>query len=285
MNFQFLRKILYRVDPRTYQTSILCILLVYGVLFLNFEIPASQIVAILITTFLTQYVLTKTIKLPFFDPKSAMISGLSLSILLRTNSIFFAVITAAVTILSKFFLRWNNKHIFNPTNFGLVIMIMFTNQVWISPGQWGSHAFIAFALACIGGLIVNRSERSDVTYAFVASYSLILFTRSLWLGDPIQIPLHQLQNGAFLIFSFFMISDPKTTPSSRTGRILFAFIVAAVASYIIFGLYRPNGLLISLTCCSILVPLIDHVLPGPIYQWSKLNSKELSTNKTRTKII
>ncbi len=242
-------------------------------IFLNFEILISHIVTILAATLLTQFILTKLVKLPCFDPKSALISGLSICLLLRTNSIIFAIITAMITILSKFILRWRTRHIFNPTNFGLVVMMTFTNEVWISPGQWGSHVVIAFALACLGGLIVNRSERSDVTYAFITSYTLLLFMRSFWLRDPMQIPLHQIQNGAFLIFAFFMISDPKTTPSSRTGRILFAFIVAVIAIYVSFGLYRPNGLLISLVCCSILVPLIDYVLPGSSYQWPKSNYK------------
>jgi Na+-translocating ferredoxin:NAD+ oxidoreductase RnfD subunit len=72
---------------------------------------------------------------------------------------------------------------------------------------------------------------------------LILFRRAIWLGDPLAIPLHQLQNGAFLIFSFYMISDPKTTPNSRAGRVLFALLVAAGAGFVQFELYRTNGLL------------------------------------------
>src|SRR2546422_5386760 len=55
--------------------------------------------------------------------------------------------------------------------------------------------------------------------------------------------LKQLQSGALLLFTFFMISDPKTTPDSRAGRILFAIIVATGAAYVQFGLYRTNGLL------------------------------------------
>ena len=74
--------------------------------------------------------------------------------------------------------------------------------------------------------MVNRAARSDVTYAFLAFYLAILFGRALWLGQPLAIPLHQLGSGGFLIFTFFMISDPRTTPDSRAGRILFALLVA-----------------------------------------------------------
>jgi enediyne biosynthesis protein E5 len=105
-----------------------------------------------------------------------------------------AFLCAVVTISSKFILRWNNKNIFNPTNFGLVVMLVLSDQVWVSPGQWGSTAFIGFLVACVGSLVVNRASRSDVTYAFLFYYVTSLFGRALWLGDPISIPLHQFHN-------------------------------------------------------------------------------------------
>ena len=74
--------------------------------------------------------------------------------------------------------------------------------------------------------MVNRAARSDVTLAFLVFYLALVVGRSLWLGEPLAIPLHRLQSGALLLFAFFMISDPKTTPDSRAGRILFAALVA-----------------------------------------------------------
>ena len=82
------------------------------------------------------------------------------------------------------------------------------------------------------------------------------------------IPLHRLQNGALLIFAFFMISDPRTTPDSRAGRILFATLVAVGGAYVQFGLFRTNGLLWSLAAFSPLVPVLDRVLPGSRYHWT-----------------
>jgi len=89
------------------------------------------------------------------------------------------------------------------------------------------------------------------------------------LGDPLSIPLHQLQNGALVLFAFFMISDPKTTPDTHLGRILFAGLVALGAWYVQFVWYWSNALLWSLAACSLLVPLIDWVLPGPRYAWPR----------------
>jgi Na+-translocating ferredoxin:NAD+ oxidoreductase RnfD subunit len=84
--------------------------------------------------------------------------------------------------------------------------------------------------------------------------------------------MKQLQSGALLLFTFFMISDPKTTPDSRSGRILFALLVAAAAAYVQFALYRTNGLLWSLAICSILTPLIDYMSPAKQYQWQIPNT-------------
>ena len=256
-------------DPRFYQILLLASLLVYGIVRLDFEISAGRALLLLGTALLTQLACTRRWRLPAFDPKSALISGLSLCLLLRTNSAALAVAAAVVTIASKFVLRVRGKHVFNPTNFGLVVLMLATGQVWVSPGQWGSAAFFAFLMACLGGLVVNRAARSDVTYAFLVSYLGVLFGRALWLGQPLAIPLHQLESGSFLLFTFFMISDPKTTPDSRMGRILFAFLVAAGAGFVHFVLYRPNGLLLSLAFLSPLVTLLDWLSPGARYTWRR----------------
>jgi Na+-transporting NADH:ubiquinone oxidoreductase subunit NqrB len=257
-----------RLDPRLYQIATLSGLLLYGVTRLDFEIAPPRIALLLATTLLVQLACTRLWQLPKFDARSALISGLSLCLLLRTNSAALAMAAATIAIASKFALRIRGKHLFNPTNVGIVALILATGRVWVSPGQWGNVAFLAFLFACLGGLVVNRAARSDVTFAFLAFYLAFLFGWSRWLGQPPATPLHRLENGAFLLFAFFMISDPKTTPDSRAGRIVFAFLVAAGAWFIQFRLFRTNGLLWSLAAWSMAVPLIDRLLPGRRYEWT-----------------
>ena len=258
------------LDPRYYQIAVLSGLLLYGLGFLHFDITPDRAALLLGTALLTQYVCTKLWKLPQFDPKSALISGLSLCLLCRTNDALVAVLAAVVTISSKFIVRWNGKHIFNPTNFGLVFLMLLGAPVWVSPGQWGNVAFFGFLMACLGGLVVNRAARSDVTYAFLLSFAALQFGRAAWAMQRWQVPIHRMESGALLLFAFFMISDPKTTPNSRAGRILFACLVTALAGFIQFGLYRTNGILWSLAILSMAVPLIDVLLPGRRYEWSRV---------------
>ena len=255
------------LDPRLYQIACLSALFVYGLVWLDLEVRAGQATLLLATALGAQYTCTRLWRLPAFDPRSALISGLSLCLLLRTNSLSLAAAAAVVAVASKFVVRVRGKHVFNPTNLAIVAALL-TGQAWVSPGQWGSAAFFGFLLACLGGLVVHRAARSDVTLAFFAAYASLVVGRSLWLGEPMAIPLHRLENGALLIFAFFMISDPRTTPDARKARIAFAVLVALGAAYVQFRLFRTNGLLWSLALLSPLVPLLDHLFPGPAHRWT-----------------
>jgi enediyne biosynthesis protein E5 len=261
------------LDPRFYQIAVLSGLLIYGLGWLHFDITPGRAALLLGTALLTQYACTRLWRLPRFDARSALISGLSLCLLLRTNVAAFAVLGAVITIASKFVVRWRGKHLFNPTNFGLVLLMLVGAPVWVSPGQWGNVAYFGFLMACLGGLVVNRAARSDVTYAFLVSFAALQFGRATWAMQRWAVPLHRLESGALLLFAFFMISDPKTTPNSRAGRILFACLVTSLAGFIQFGLYRTNGILWSLAIVSVSVPLIDLLLPGPRYEWNRARTE------------
>jgi enediyne biosynthesis protein E5 len=92
-------------DPRLYQIVSLSTLLLYGLLWLHFDISFLQIVITLVVAQLTQYVGTHYFNLPYFDPKSALISSLSLCLLLRTNDLTIAALAACIAITSKFVIR------------------------------------------------------------------------------------------------------------------------------------------------------------------------------------
>jgi Na+-transporting NADH:ubiquinone oxidoreductase subunit NqrB len=272
------------MDPRIYQIASLTGLLVYGLGWLQFDLEWTQAAQTLIGVLVIQWACTRIVRLPKFEPKSALISGLSLCLLLRTNSLWLVALAVTITIASKFVIRWRGKHLFNPTNFGLVAMLLMTDgRVWVSPGQWGNVAFFGFLMTCLGGLVVNRAARTDVTMAFLAFYIALVFGRSIYLGEPMAIPLHRLQSGALLLFAFFMVSDPKTTPDSRIGRILFAGLVAFGGWYVQFRLFGTNGLLWSLAVCSLLVPLIDLILPGTryIWEWRKASAPALEISQSK----
>src|SRR5262245_13064124 len=187
-------------DPRLYQIGTLAALLVYGMGWLEFDITPARAALILVSVLATQKICDRLSgsAAPFASTsRSALISGLSLCLLLRTNYVSLACLAAVITIAAKFLIRIRGKHVFNPTNGGIVAMLLLTGHVWVSPGQWGTPAFFAFLMACVGMLVVMRAARSDVTLAFIACYAALVFGRSLYLGEPLTIPIHRLESGAF----------------------------------------------------------------------------------------
>jgi Na+-transporting NADH:ubiquinone oxidoreductase subunit NqrB len=258
-------------DPRLYQIATLATLLVYGMGWLEFDITPVRAALILGSALATQKACDwlSGSPAPFASTsRSALISGLSLCLLVRSNFHALACLAAVIAIASKFLIKVRGKHVFNPTNGALIALLLLTREVWVSPGQWGTAAFFAFLMACVGSLVVTRAARADVTVAFIAAFAVLVVGRSLYLGEPMTIPLHRLESGAFLLFAFFMISDPKTTPDSRAARVVFAALVAATAWYVQFRLFRTNGLLWSLAIWSMAVPVLDRLFPATRYHWA-----------------
>ena len=174
-----------------------------------------------------------------------------------------------IAIGSKFVLRIDGKHIFNPAGFAIVVLLITFEGVWISPGQWGSAVWFAALLCFFAILVLAAARRSDVAIFFLASHAALLFARAAWLGDPLAIPIHQLQSGSLLIFAFFMISDPRTTPDSRLGRFIFALSVALLAHYMTFFMQMRPALYVALIVLSPLILLIDKILPAERFAWSR----------------
>ncbi len=263
-------------DPRYYQIIVLSLLVGYSIAILDFGIRWQNVLAILTTALAAQYIGTLCARLPRFDPLSPLITSLSLTLLLRTDDLLLAAVAACIAIGSKFIIRFRGKHIFNPANFALVTLILLSDHAWFSSGQWGSATINAFGLACLGFLVLTRAKRAETTLAFIAIYAVLMIGRALWLNDPFSIPLHQMQNGALLIFAFFMISDPKTTPNTAIGRVIYAALVAGIAYTIQFIYYQPNGPIIALIISAPFVPFIDAVLRGRIYRWHEVADHGLS---------
>lgn len=202
-----------------------------------------------------------------FDWRSPLITALSLTLMLRVDNWGWAVLAAILAIGSKFLIRVNGKHLFNPSNFAIVALLLATDHVWVSPGQWGSYLWLFGLICCLGQLVIYRASRSVLGIGFLLCYLGLLTGRALWLGDPMAIPLHQLQNGALLIFSFFMISDPRATPDSPAGQFGFALLTAALALFFQFELYNFNHLFYALALASLTTPLWDRLFPQAPYQW------------------
>ena len=195
-------------DARHFQIVALSSLLAVNFVWLDFGAKPLYSALAISSALATQVVCSRYFGLSQIDLRSPLITGLSLSLLLRADEAWLPAIAGVTAIASKFVLRVEGRHIWNPAGFAIVVLLLTSNDVWISPGQWGASVWFASLLAFFAILVLQASQRSDVALFFLGNHAALLFARAYWLGDPIAIPLHQLQSGSLLIFAFFMISDP-----------------------------------------------------------------------------
>jgi enediyne biosynthesis protein E5 len=255
-------------DARYFQIAALGCLLFINITFIEFGArPLPSLVAIG-STLITQWACTRLTGLPQFDFRSPLITGLSLSLLLRADAIWLYAAAGVIAIASKFVLRLDGKHIWNPAGLAIVVLLLVSNGVWISPGQWGTEVWFAALTGCLAILVLSAARRAGIAFFFFASHAGLLLARAWWLGDPLAIPIHQLQSGSLLIFTFFMISDPRTAPDSALGRFLFAFAVALLAHYMAFFMQMRPALYFALIILSPITLVIDRLIPAPRYTWA-----------------
>ncbi len=253
-------------DPRHYQILTLGCLLAFGWLSGAFEIASGQFIAIVAAACAAQ-VLGSFLIATKPDFRSALITALSLSLLLRADAVWPLALAAALAIASKFALRLGDKHIFNPANFAIVAMVLATDAAWTTPGQWGTAIWFAALLAGAGLFVTYRAARIDVPLIFLGVFAILLFARALWLGDPLSIPVLRLQNGALILFAFFMISDPKTTPDGSIARAAFAAGAAILTYILIWHFFVTDGLFYSLAIMCVIRPALEWADPAPHYRW------------------
>ena len=255
-------------DARHYQIVALATLVIFNFGWIDFGARPLNSAFALIGALVTQIVCSRLGGIPL-DLRSPLITGLSLSLLLRADEPWIHLLAGAIAIGSKFVLRIDGKHIWNPAGFAIVVLLFTAkSHVWISPGSWGSTAWFAALLVFFAILVLGAARRSDIAIFFLGTHAALLFARASWLGDPLAIPLHQLQSGSLLIFTFFMISDPRTSPDSRLGRFIFAASVACAAHYMAFFMQMRPALYIALIALAPFVILIDRLLPARRFTWT-----------------
>ena len=255
-------------DPRTIQISAQSIFLVLETAWLDFGPSLPQAAIFILVSQLMELARARLTRTPV-NWKSALSTGLSLSLLLRTEAPWLWIAAAVLAMGSKSLIRVRAKHLFNPSAFAIVALLLLTDHVWVSPGQWGTTIWLAGLAGTFGGLVLTRVARLDLAAAFLASHMLLLLLRAWYLGDPLAIPLHQIQSGGLLIFALFMITDPRSTPDSRIGRMLFAAAIAVLAHAFLFRWQLREGVFYALVLVSFFTPIIDRLWPGQRFAWPK----------------
>jgi enediyne biosynthesis protein E5 len=175
-------------------------------------------------------------------PASAYITGISVGILLRSPAYWTYFLCAALSITSKYALRFRNRHIWNPSNFGICAMLFLASDSVAGLSiQWGNNFGSLLVIWMLGSVIVWRARRFHITATYVASFIALSFLRSWITGDPWQAEISPITGPMYQLFIFFMITDPRTTVRSRAGQCIVAVAVAIVEFLMRLGssVYAP----------------------------------------------
>jgi enediyne biosynthesis protein E5 len=162
-------------------------------------------------------------------PASAYISGISAGILIRSPFLWPYFFTSFISILSKYVLRLNGRHIWNPTNFGVsAIVLLAPATVTVLSVQWGNAVAPMAVIWLLGAVIVWRVGRAHISATYVAAYFLFAFVRSAITGIPFLATVAPITGPMYQLFIFFMVTDPKTTVRSKKWQCVVVVIVAFV---------------------------------------------------------
>jgi Na+-transporting NADH:ubiquinone oxidoreductase subunit NqrB len=272
-------------DARYFQIIFQCIFLGYGILYLQWKaawwLYATFFGTSLITQFAFEWFSGKK-EIPFLKRyyaavPSVLISSFGLSLLLKTNNLEMAALAAFISIASKFLLRIKGKHIFNPSALAIVSTILLTGKAWFSPGQWGSSTVILFGVCCLGVIVTTRVQKLDTSLAFLITFAALLFTRQvIYLGWPMDFFIQSISTGSLLLFSFFMITDPKTTPDHFTARVLWSVLVAVVSFYFATFKFVNGAPVYVLVGLQPLIPLLDKLFKAKRFEWKRSGKSGLS---------
>jgi Na+-translocating ferredoxin:NAD+ oxidoreductase RnfD subunit len=220
---------------------ITCILLVghlsYGILESYKKTALAIIAAIIMELILGRMFFGKWLNLA-----SAYITGISVGILVRSPAYWPYALCSVISIVSKYVLRVKGRHIWNPSNFGIAVLLFLAPETMaVLSIQWGNNLLPILVIWVLGSIIIWRARRFHISATYVVSFFLFAFLRSWITGDPWQAEVAPITGPMYQLFVFFMITDPKTTVRSKTGQCAVAFCVALVEFVLRLGqvVYAP----------------------------------------------
>jgi Na+-transporting NADH:ubiquinone oxidoreductase subunit NqrB len=262
-------------DIRDFQILFLSIFLILGISTRDWTLRPELIGVAIATCLFTQWLLSfvmSHLSLTNTEQKinlrSALITSLGLSLLLRADEWTTMAVAAFSAIASKFVFKVDHKHFFNPANFGIISAVVLTPDAWVSPGQWGEDWWYGLLFVGTGGMILQKVGRWDTTVAFLSVYSTSEAIRNLWLGWTWDVYWHRLMSGSLLLFALFMVTDPRSIPNARIGRLVWAACIAFLTFILRNNFFIPTAVFWALFALAPFTPLLDFLCSAPHFSWN-----------------
>jgi hypothetical protein len=218
-----------RVDKRYLAPVLVTMVLVVGQLSFGFLESWWRTAFAILTSIAVELLLGRMITGKWPHLASAYISGISIGMLLRSPEFWPYPLCAAISIVSKYVLRVDGRHLWNPSNFGIVAMLVLASDTVAGLSvQWGNNLLPMVVVWTFGAIIIHTLGRFHITLTYVASFLFFAGIRHLVTGHPFLAEAAPLTGPMYQLYIFFMITDPKTTVHGKRNQCLVTVCVAAM---------------------------------------------------------
>jgi len=282
-------------DPRLHVAAVIISVHVLGQVGLGFRVTVPQILAAILTCAILEIAITFRQTRAFVWPASAMLTGSGVALILRvvgtpagqpwsTYAWYVFAVVAGLSLLTKYVIKYKGSHVFNPSNIGLVVAFVVLGSSRAEPLDFwwaplNAPMLAAYAVITVGGLLITRRLRLlGLAASFWVMFAVCLGVLAgsghsmvaRWSFAPVTGFDYWrviVTSPEVLIFLFFMITDPKTSPTGQVGRVIFGGLVAVASTLLMAPQTDEFGTKVALLSGLVIIcaarPVLDGLVPEP----------------------
>jgi Na+-translocating ferredoxin:NAD+ oxidoreductase RnfD subunit len=259
-----------KVDPRYLIAFLITVVLVAAQLRYHMFGGYDRLLLALAVCVATEAVLSWFDRGKVVNLLSAYISGISLTLLIKPQggALWPFALGGFLAIASKYVLRYRDNHLWNPTNFAIVALLLAAPaRVSVLSHQFGNDLATNLVIWTFGLVIAARVGVLHITLAYVASFLILSSARAAALGQPVMPEIAPITGPMYQLFVFFMITDPRTVVRGRRLQVAVAILIALMETLIRFAADEGWALPTAFSAAPALVAL---ALVGPLAKWLDL---------------
>ncbi len=268
-----------RIDPRYLIAFLITLVLVAAQLRYHMLGSYDRILVALGVCVMTEALLSWFERGKVINLLSAYISGISLTLLVKPQgaALWPFAIGGFLAISSKYVLRYRDNHLWNPTNFAVVALLLLApDRVSVLSHQFGNDLTTNLVIWIFGLIIAARVGVLHITVTYVVSFLLLNSLRALTLGQPVLSEIAPITGPMYQLFVFFMITDPRTIVRGKRRQITVALAIAIMETLIRFASDKGWPLP---TAFNVAPAFLALALIGPVAKWLDVHRLAVSTRQ------
>ena len=217
----------FNPDNRYLAPMLITVILLVGQISYGLLESFTRTALAIVTAMLCELLLGRLFYGKFPNLASSYITGISVGILIRSPAFWPYALCSAISITSKYVIRWKGRHLWNPSNFAIcALLLLAPYAVSTLSIQWGNNKWPLLIVWTLGAVITWRVKRFHITATYVLSFVVLAALRGMITGHGFLAEVAPITGPMYQLFIFFMITDPKTTVKPKWAQCLVAVLVA-----------------------------------------------------------